>query len=406
MNMKVYEVISEQTVNESLLGLVGKAGAKLFGKVMSKSDFIEHEAANIANLVKTRGISVGEAVRLSDAMKTQSMNQYVTSAIKNAQVTGKKLSPAELSKIKSEAAEAAGFHPSFSKDPAIAKKIASKAEGALGGEMLGKIGIKGVKSSWDLLRKAIKGTVTLWGWYELATPLMEFREQMMNAQSQVDAGKWTAEEYQGALNQQTTILITKMAALMVGGGIFKLLSSPLRGPLMSKVPGLATVLLGGQNAVRTWINNESNSTAIAAFVANEIPGLADLVGGALSPFMKPLLKYSGAGTGTPSGATPSDGAAAPAGTTNGTNGNTAQQDIGSTSSTPAAGASTSDTGDIDPKTGKTKMGRKMWSVDPNAVNNYDITGWVQKPLDPHSIVDPKNPANFLPKPDTYTWTPY
>ena len=47
----------------------------------------------------------------------------------------------------------------------------------------------------------------------------------------------------------------------------------------------------------------------------------------------------------------------------------------------------------------------MWSVDPNAVNNYDITGWVQKPGDPHSIVDPKDPSRFLPKPDTYTWTP-
>jgi hypothetical protein len=62
-------------------------------------------------------------------------------------------------------------------------------------------------------------------------------------------------------------------------------------------------------------------------------------------------------------------------------------------------------GDIDPKTGKTKMGRKMWSVDPLEVNNYDITGWIQKPGDPRSIVDPKNPANFLPKPDTYTWQP-
>ena len=388
--MKVYEIISEQTVNEaSPLSLIGKGAQALSGLFKGgKTEFLNDAGKEALVIARKTGKSFGDATRDLFANKKQAVINYAT---KHGVST-------------EEAARQLEIHPNYLRAPAgIEKEVASKAASAKGAEVLGKVGIKG---NWDLLGKTIKGIVTVWGWIELATPLWEFRDQMKNAQSQVDAGKWTAEEYQAALNQQTTILITKMAALMVSGGIFKLLSSPLRGPLMDKVPGLSTVLLGGQNAVRTWINNEENSTAIAAFVANEIPGLADLVGGALSPFMKPLLKYSGAGSGTPSGATPSSGAAAPAGTTNGTNGNTAQQDIGSTSSTPAAGASTSDTGDIDPKTGKTKMGRKMWSVDPNAVNNYDITGWVQKPLDPHSIVDPKNPANFLPKPDTYTWTPY
>jgi len=384
--MKVYEIISEQTAHEGLLSMIGKGAQAVTGMFKGgKAEFLKDAGEEALTIARKTGKSFDQAATDLFAKKQREVANYAKRY---------KVSP-------EEAARQLDVHPSYLKPPAgIEKEVAKKAAAAKGAETLTKFGIKG---SWDLLGKAIKGTVTLWGLYEMVEPLLEFREQMSNAQSQVDSGKWSQENYQAALNQQTAILIAKMAALMVSGGIFKLLSSPLRGPLMSKIPGLATVLAGGQNAVSTWVNNESNSSAIAAFVANEIPGMADLVGGALSPFMKPLLKYSGAGSGAPSGATPSSGAAAPAGTTSGTNGTTAQQDIDSTSSTPAAGASA--TGDIDPNTGKTKMGRKMWSVDPNAVNNYDITGWVQKPGDPHSIVDPKDPSRFLPKPDTYTWTP-
>jgi len=390
--MKVYEIISEQTAHESkgIVSMIGQGAQAVAGLFKGgKAEFIKDAGQEAMNIARKTGKSFDQAAENLFAKKQKEVANYAKKY---------KVSP-------EEAARQLDVHPIYLKPPAgIAKEVADEAKEAKGLETLAKVGVKG---KWDLLGKTIEGTVTAWGLYELVKPLLEFREQMVNAQSQVDSGKWTQENYQAALNQQTAILIAKMAALMVSGGIFNLLASPLRGPLMKKIPGLATVLIGGQNAILTWVNNESNSSAIAAFVANEIPGMADLVGGALSPFMKPLLKYSFAGSGTPSGATPSSGAAAPAGTTSGTNtntsGTTAQQDIGSTSSTPAAGSSA--TGDIDPKTGKTKMGRKMWSVDPLEVNNYDITGWIQKPGDPHSIVDPKNPANFLPKPDTYTWQP-
>jgi len=167
---------------------------------------------------------------------------------------------------------------------------------------------------------------------------------------------------------------------------------------------------------RQWLNRDDNADRIAAVMMNDyIAGNAEMMGtpipGLGSLAAKAKREIAGDVSADPSDATGANGgqSASPAGATAGAAG---KQDIDSTSTPgktnaepnaePGGKAKPSDA----PTTSKpyvTPKGRKMYSNDPLALRNYDITGWVRKPGQPGWIMDPKYPSDMLQEPPG--WTP-
>jgi hypothetical protein len=295
--------------------------------------------------------------------------------------------------------------------PSLWNKITGASKGSSAVNAAGKSGLAG--KAWQA---GVYG-LQAWGLYEMwAPPLQDYYESMDIAKANLDSGAWNKENYHNEENKQLSALIGRLgAALLITSVPALLINNKLTRAILGKYLGgiLAMGTAGGVLYFRKWLNREDNADKIAAIMMNDyIAGNGEIMGNPIPGLGSIAAKAKQAIMGDveadPSKAKPdrsdsSDSQApaggqntSPAGTTTGnTNG---KQDIASTSIAPADKGSTAT-----PGTGKTAMGRKMWSDDPLAINNYDITGWVSKPGKPGFIQDPKNPANFLPKPDG--WTP-
>ena len=257
-----------------------------------------------------------------------------------------------------------------------------------------------------LVGTAIWGGLAIWGIKELFAPVIRFYDVM----SKIDKN---SPNYQATLDKQTGILILDMGAMFVGGKLVGALFKSLG--LLTRFPVFGNFIKKlGINEFRTWLNDKENADSIAAAIlmhCDKVPIIGGLIKQAehvISPFLEPIIDIGKQVSNVTSQDGDSENGTAPAGTTTDKPNNSAKKDIDSTSSpTPQQGKTGNNTTkpEIDPNTGMTSLGRKMWSTDPNAVKNYDITGWVQKPGQPGFIQDPKDPSRFLPKPYTYTWTP-
>jgi hypothetical protein len=399
--MKVYEIISEDAKTGLLKKaggwLVNKLGGGVITKAMGKSEFIDAEAHAIANLAKTRGVSVAKAMQMSRQEELDAIKYSIKRM--NTQIK-----PAELER--QAQAELLSRKPHLS-DPAVLSKIEKQAGTQSGINALEKTGEFGEKV-WATGMFGLKA----WGLWEMwGPPLMDYREAMANAKANLDSGAWNQSKYDYVENQQLSTLIGRLgAALLITSVPAMLVNNQLtRGILGKHLGGILDLgTTAGVIAFRRWLNQDNNADAIAAVMMNDyvagngsimgnpIPGLGSVAAGFKN-------QITGGVKADPSKVKPQAGGgqdASPASTTNpsAVGATKAKQDIASTSITPANQGNTST-----PGTGKTAMGRKMWSDDPLAINNYDITGWVSKPGNPNFIQDPKNPANFLPKPDG--WTP-
>lgn len=426
--MKVYEIISENQVDEAwYTGLLNrglsKVAGKVAGKMMSKADFIEREAGVVANLARSRGISMADALAQHEAGKAQAVKKYMSDAIAAAK-KAKQPAP-NMAVLQKEAEEAAGIHPTFSKDASIQRKIIAKAEETHGAAIAGKVGEFGGKA-WSAGMLGLKG----WGLYEMWwPPLSDYRESMANAKAKLDSGEWNQAKFDYVENQQLSILIGRLgAALLITTVPAMLVNNKITRAILGKHLGgiLDLGTTAGVIAFRSWLNRDDNADSIAAIMMNDyVAGNAQIMGNPIPGLgsMAAALKHKITGdiTADPNAAKTGAGGGAdtsPATTTTGATGTPgAKQDIASTSTgitpgnhgdAPEPGAAPNTTpshGDapVAAGPGTTTMGRKMWSNDPMAINNYDITGWQTMPGKPGFIQDPNNRANFLPKPPN--WTP-
>jgi len=182
--------------------------------------------------------------------------------------------------------------------------------------------------------------------------------------------------------------LARWAAVLAGGTVFYALTGgPFLRKLTSKIPGFNTVLLGGAVAVKSWINNTDNANFIASLIADNIPELAQTIGQIINSGLQHVpkaIRPSMPGADNPNSAYNQQNniAGSPSGTS--------QSAIDQTSD---AGNTT-----VNPTTGRTASGRKMYYNDNWHSNNQDITGWVLDPDNPSMIQDPKNPAARALKP--------
>jgi hypothetical protein len=297
--------------------------------------------------------------------------------------------------------------------PSLWNKLTGASKLPAAGEEVAKRG------GFALAYKGLTAGLTAWGLYEMwAPPLQDYWESMDNAKANLDSGSWSIENYHHEENKQLStligrlgaaLLITSVPAMMLNNKLTRALLGEYLGPVLGLAMPAAVIY------VRKWLNRDDNADGIAAIMMNDyiagnaqafgtpIPGLGSLaakfkqqfVGDAVADPSKATDKLDRQGT-APSGTT--TGQADPAGNKTNANG---KQDIDSTSSGGKPGKPTDNKKPN--AVPDTAVGRKMWDSDPNAVRNFDITGWVTTPGKDNFIMDPKNPNRILPKP--IDWRP-
>lgn len=392
--MKIYEIIAEDAKSGILAKgagwLVNKLGGGAITKAMGKGEFIEAEAHAIANLAKSRGVSVAKAMQMSRKEELDSIKY----SIKRMNT---RIKPADLER--EAQAELLSRKPHLA-DPAVVSKIERQAGTQSGMNAIAHVGEK-LGVAGKVVDAAVHTALTAWAIYSFYKPWSEFKENMEAAQHNLSKG-WTKENYQHALNEQTTILIAKWGALLAGGLIAKVFSGPLGKLISVGLPSVGAIVSRlGPAAAYKYLGSKENSEGIAAFIANSIPEVSQYIGGLLSPFLQPLSNLADpekAALDAP-GKTGGGGAtASPAGTTT-----SGKQDIDSTSTPGKNNSATSSDAPTTSKPYVTPSGRKMYSNDPLALRNYDITGWVRKPGQPGWIMNPADKTDILQEPPG--WTP-
>ena len=414
--MKIHEIISEDAKTGLLTKaggwLVNKLGGGAITKAMGKSEFIDAEAHAIANLAKTRGVSVATAMQMSHKEEMDTIRYSIKRM-------NPRIKPAELET--QARAELLSRKPHMA-DASVISKIEQKAGIQSGINALGKAGEVAGKA-WQA---GVYG-LQAWGLYEMwAPPLKDYWESMGIAKANLDSGAWSIENYHHEENKQLSTLIGRLgAALLITSVPALLLNNKLTRAILGKYLGgiLAMGTAGGVLYLRKWLNRDDNADNIAAVMMNDyIAGNAEVMGtpipGLGSLAAKAKQAIMGDVEADPSKAT--DGKnkqdTSPTGTT--TTGNTStntpgKQDIDSTAGTgTASGNSTGTKPGVDPKNPDgsptsspyiTPKGRKMYSNDPLALRNYDITGWVRKPGQPGWIMNPADKTDILQEPPG--WTP-
>jgi hypothetical protein len=370
--MKIYEIISENSVQESgivpdILGGIAKYGGKAAKFFKGDKELVAATAEKISNLAKTRNIDIDAAAALKSRMDKTDIAYRMK----------------KFGETEEEAAEYLGI----SRDPGVIKKAMDKAKTQAGLDTLGLGNIK--ISPLGLAKGAVTLALTTWNVYELVKPYTDFVSKMDDyKKTKLDTGAWTEDEYNAVLNQEATIMLARWAAVLATGTVFYALSG---GPFLRKItqhiPGFNTAVLGGAAYLKTWINNKDNANYIAALIADNIPELAQSIGEVVNNALSKVPKI--ARPAIPSADNPDseyNKQQKIAGSPNGTSQNTVDQ-------TSDAGNTT-----VNPATGRTSSGRKMYYNDNWHSNNQDITGWIVDPGNPKMIQDPNNPAARALKP--------
>ena len=368
--MKIYEIISENNIQEGLaadvLGGIAKYGGKAAKLFKGDKELVATTAEKISSLAKTRNIDIDAAAALKARMD--------------------KTDIAYRMKKFGETEEQAAEYLGISRDPEILKKAADKAKVQAGLDTIGLGKITAIGAT----KAAVKTALWTWNIKELFQPYLDFVTKMDDyKKNKLDTGAWTEDQYNAVLNQEATIMLARWAAVLAGGSVFYALTGgPFSRMLLKNIPGFNTLLLGGAAAVKTWINDKENANYIASLIADNIPELAQTIGTIINSGLQhvpKILRPAIPGADNPNSEynQQRNQAASP----NGTSQNTGSSDIDKTS----------DAGTIDPDTGKTPSGRKMYYKTPSA-SNTDITGWIEDPDNPRFIMDPNNPAARLGKP--------
>jgi hypothetical protein len=432
--MKVYEIIAEsRSFNEDLKSTVAGWFGKAENKAFSRPEIVQDLAEKISSFVKdNKGMTVGQATAkvlmgdekaVSDTITRGFMNNYkqrikdVDRQAINQNMAAYWRQPnatadGAMATLRQELKDRAGITVKTDNatlrqkaidhiaqhdasiaarlDPEIQKQAQSQAA-----KLVGKPGIPGAADAagsvknklvdWYKSRGVINTALTGLNLYELYPPWADFTDHMEGAAQDRQAGKLSPEQYQRALDQETGILITKWAELiLVPGMISKLLGSPFKSHL-NKDTKFSLFIKGASTlAVRNWLNSSDNAKWIAVnfgqFLGNYFPGIVQIfehVLGTVNPWFPsdPVKSQPDANQGT-----------AGQGTT-----------VDQTSTPPADQPNADGLFPIDPKTGKTPSGRQYYYWDPNKRHNIDVTDWVTGPT-PAFIQDPQDHAQIMPKP--------
>ena len=370
--MKIYEIISENSVQESgivpgILGGIAKYGGKAAKFFKGDKELVAATVEKISNLAKTRNIDIDAAAALKSRMDKTDIAYRMK----------------KFGETEEEAAEYLGI----SRDPGVIKKAVDRAKTQAGLDTLGLGNIK--ISSLGLAKGAVTLALTTWNIKELLQPYLDFVSKMDSyKKTKLDTGAWTEDEYNAVLNQEATIMLARWAAVLAGGTVFYALTGgPFLRAITKHIPGFNTVLLGGAVAIKSWINNEDNANYIAALIADNIPELAQTIGTVINSGLQHVPKAIRPSM--PSADNPNSEY------------NQKQNIAGSPSGTSQnAIDQTSDAGNttVNPTTGRTSSGRKMYYNDNWHSNNQDITGWVEDPDNPNMIQNPENVAQRALKP--------
>ena len=380
--MKIYEIISENSVQESgivpdILGGIAKYGGKAAKFFKGDKELVAATAEKISNLAKTRNIDIDAAAALKSRMDKTDIAYRMK----------------KFGETEEEAAEYLGI----SRDPGVIKKAVDKAKTQAGLDTLGLGNIK--ISPLGLAKGSVTLALTTWNIKELLQPYLDFVSKMDGyKKTKLDTGAWTEDEYNAVLNQEATIMLARWAAVLAGGTVFYALTGgPFLRAITKHIPGFNTVLLGGAVAVKSWINNEDNANYIAALIADNIPELAQTIGTVINSGLQHVPKAIGFWPIDPKAIRPS----MPSADNPNSEYNQKQNIAGSPSGTSQnAIDQTSDAGNttVNPTTGRTAAGRKMYYNDNWHSNNQDITGWVEDPDNPNMIQNPENVAQRALKP--------
>ena len=392
--MKVYEIIVETKTQEGLIAQgVEKLGSALAkgGKFISSpikalrgaAGAIEDKiAADIVAIAKDKDIKAADAATEYLRRNNAKVNREMMTLEREYKEAGRAV-PNQAT-LRSQAIDSLGMEAE-QLDAAVIKKATATAQMDIGKAGLGLEKV----SVWGSVTKVVK--VALWGWNikELLQPYLDFVSKMDGyKKTKLDTGVWTEDEYNAVLNQEATIMLARWAAVLAGGTVFYALTGgPFLRKLTSKIPGFNTVLLGGAVAVKSWINNEDNANYIAALIADNIPELAQTIGTVINSGLQHVPKAIRPSM--PSADNPNSEY------------NQKQNIAGSPSGTSQnAIDQTSDAGNttVNPATGRTSSGRKMYYNDNWHSNNQDITGWVEDPDNPNMIQNPENVAQRALKP--------
>ena len=419
--MKVYEIIAERLqVNETVWGDIGSAGWNGIKRIFTggaerkiTKAFVEQTSDDLAKEALRRGKTPEKIIADNIASDERRIQSVIDQVAKKKKKTISREEAIEI--INKKAVEKK--RPDLEiderwRDPAFQKNITDAANkkiknGVLGtGEKLAAgaagAGVVGGVVAWASSMGVIQAALVAANIIEFYQPYKEFAEHMESASQHRQDNSWSPEQYQSALNQETMILVTRWAELVIMPGIIKKLfgfvgntftltaSGRIIKYVASKYPKFASTVDGMTNlAFRDWLNHNDNAKLIAvsigSFLAEYVPSLAEVfetAGSLINPWF-------------PSDPNPAsaNSAGAPADTTK-PNGSAAV-----TSTSDATDASTQYQGKwhIDPLTGKNKDGRQFYDKNPNAMRNWDITDWVTGPGN-NFIQDPKNPGQMLAKP--------
>jgi hypothetical protein len=386
--MKVYEVISENTINEDGLGILARLakGAENVGVksgikrlIMGPDkDFIEKAAQELADLTKSNTTLAKSATPVEDALKIKraQLENEIDSGIYQA----KKL-PANQGKsdavLRAEVIKRNGIDPRYF-DPNIEAKLISNANQRVITHSFGKTGDF---IDWASSVNVVESGLKLWGWYELAQPVRDYAKNMSRADQYLEVGPpkgFTREQYNAYQNQQMSLMLSRMGALILVGWATHsnfIIRALKESKLLSPTVTYASLVANGY--FKHLINTPGATEAIATVAMSDIvagntelgfPGLGSLGVDAKNSLQR-MLGFDNSAQ--------SDSNAAPASTTNGS-----KQDRDSTSSKPSA--------DVQSDT------RSSSSV--GTSTGPDLSKYVQRSDNPNLIWDPTRPLSVMLKP--------
>jgi hypothetical protein len=393
--MKIYEIISEQSITEGsgslIAGGLEKAaiGAEKLGKFFKnplkaitsspKSELIDKAASEVNDLVKAkRGtIDINKAIELKTVAVDHDINDYVARSLKSAEIKkGEKLTADEVRRITAKAEkDAIEYHGhEIWKDPAAVEKIASKAKSD---RLLHAVGLTGEWTDWVSFGGLFKTAFRAWGWYELYQPVGDYIDNMKVADEYLKSGPpdgFTQEQYNAYQNKQMSLVIGRLGALIAAGYISK--GNFIIKAVRKYLPGADLAALATNAGLKHWINSPHVTENIATLFMSDImagntesgfPGLGSLAVDAKNALQSALGFEKKPATGQ------SSGGALPATATPG-----AQQAISNSSS----GTTPSDSG----------------SSNAAPSNGTDLSKYVQRPDNPALIWDPAKPLSIMLKP--------
>ena len=232
ITMKIYDIISEQQVQEglkdkALAWVLRKAGGLIGRGNLWRS--AEEIAPSLAKEMERVGRKLTPE-ELKDFIKMQHPSKEIEDAL---EVAARSTRTGRLTSAERKAVLDRFPDP----EPALLKKAEKKASDLADEAAVAKAktAFTGPAAALGTGVKVASGSIDLllagWQVYEFYQPWSEFKENMANAEKWMQVpkaeGGWGEAEYKYALNKQVSILIGRWATLIIGGAIAKVIPNKI-----------------------------------------------------------------------------------------------------------------------------------------------------------------------------------